>query len=449
MSGKHSAGGRTVLDVWAITHPFPNYLDPIRAVAREFERDHPEYRISLGEHDFQRLPREVAEAAAAGRPPHLVEYYYTAGQLARDTRAANGGPLFTSIGSAVGDRTEILGEPVVIDDIMPDTRAYYTRDGRLESMPSAVSTTLLYTNTDLLRAANAPRPPRTWKELEAACRALADLPDGPEHGVTWPLHGWFFLQALAQQGALLADHDNGHSGRARKVNLATPELLTFVRWWRQLHADGHYLYTGTPGDWFGCMEAFLTRRVAFMYSSSKMTPAIVQAGAEAGIPVEASPLPYNGAVPNSGTVVAGHSYWMAAGLDETTRDGVLAFLMRLVNPDNASAWHKAQAFSPVTVTAYDSLDREGWFRTHPYCRVPTDQQRASDRSPAALGAHLGDFAGIQDAATEAMHDVLTGGVDPVTRFTTAAVRAQQALDDYNAHCVDGPVPRTPQRLRVH
>lgn len=449
MSGSPSADARTVLDVWAITHPFPNYIDPIRAVAAEFERDHPEYRINLEEHDFQALPREVVQAVAAGRPPHLVEHYYTATQLARDTRAADGSPLFASIEAAIGGRTAILGEPVVIDDIVPPARAYYTQDGELWSMPASSSTTLLYTNTALLQAATGSPPPRTWEELEAACRAVAELPDGPDHGVTWPLHGWFFQQALAQQGALLAEPDNGRSGRARKVNLASPDLLEFVRWWRQLHADGHYLYTGTPHDWFGCMEAFLTGRVAFMYSSSKVTTEIVQASQEAGIQVEVSPHPHNGAVPYAGTVVAGQSFWLTAGLDGTTQDGALAFLQRLIAPHNAVAWHQAQGFVPGTRTAFDRLEKAGWFEDHPYHREAADQQNASDRSPAALGALLGDFGGIQDAAVQAMHDVLTGDADPVARFAEAAARAQQLLDDYHAHCVGGPAPRTPQRLDVH
>jgi sn-glycerol 3-phosphate transport system substrate-binding protein len=197
------------------------------------------------------------------------------------------------------------------------------------------------------------------------------------------------------------------------------------------------------------MEAFLTQRVAFMYSSSKLTPVIVQAGEEAGFPVEVSPLPYNGSVPYAGTVVSGHSFWLAAGLDKPTEDGVLAFLQRLISPDNAMAWHKAQAFVPITRTAFGGLEQAGWFEEHPYERVATDQQNASDRSAAALGALLGDFAGIQDAATAAMHDVLAGGADPVVRFAEAAALAQQLLDDYHAHCVDGPVPRSPRRLDVH
>lgn len=449
MSGDHTGDSRTVLDIWAIVHPFPNYLDPIREVAAAFERDHPAYRINLEEHDFQQLPREVVQAVADGRPPHVVEHYYTATQLARDTRAATGAPLFTSIESAIAGRKEILGEPVV-EDFMPAARAYYTQDGELWSVPASNSTTLLFSNTALLQAATGSRrPPRTWKELESACRAVAKLPDGPGHGVTWPIHGWFFQQELAQQGVLLADHDNGRSSRARKVNLGSPEMLSFVKWWHQLHADGHYLYSGQPHDWMGCMEAFLTGQVAFMYSSSKMTQVIVQACAEAGIELDVSPHPYNDDVPYAGTVVSGQSFWLTAGLDEATRDGALAFLQRLINPDNAVRWHQAQGFVPATTTAYDRLAKTGWFDEHPYHRVAADQQNASDRSPAALGALLGDFAGIQDAMTEAMHDVLTGGADPVARFAEASTRAQQMLDDYNAHCIDGPAPRSPHRLDVH
>jgi sn-glycerol 3-phosphate transport system substrate-binding protein len=63
------------------------------------------------------------------------------------------------------------------------------------------------------------KPPATWQELEAACQKIMALPDAPQGCVTWPNHGWFYEQWMAQQNALLANNDNGRAARATQVFL--------------------------------------------------------------------------------------------------------------------------------------------------------------------------------------------------------------------------------------
>lgn len=67
---------------------------------------------------------------------------------------------------AIAGRTEILGEPVVLDDITDAARRYYTFDGEVAAMPPLTSTTLLYANTSLLKRAgldDAPGPGPNWR----------------------------------------------------------------------------------------------------------------------------------------------------------------------------------------------------------------------------------------------------------------------------------------------
>jgi sn-glycerol 3-phosphate transport system substrate-binding protein len=434
-------------------HPFegylegyPDYLDPARAAADEFARAHPGYRIEITGCDFEEMPGEVARLAAEGRAPDIAEYYYSAVQLAHDTLDRDGRPLFTSVERAVGGRTEILGEPVLLGDLEPAVRAYYSRDGELVSMPASVTTMQLYGNAALLERARVGMP-RTWQELRDACAAVRALPGGPRAGLTLPNHGWLLQQFVAVQGGLLADAGNGRSGRARRVRLTSRELLAFVRWCRGMAAEGHYVYTGSPG-WFDSIDLFAGQQVAFTVNSSKIARDIIGAGAEGGFPVAVGPVPYNEDVPYAGTVISGGSLWLADGLDDVTQDGALAFLQYLLNPANAVRWHRAQGYLPVTRTSVEVLEREGWFADHPEELVPTLQVRSSDCSPAALGAVLGDFAGIQDAMTAAIEDVLLDGVEPGTRFAAAEAEAQRLLDAYTEHVVGGDRPRTPVALAV-
>jgi sn-glycerol 3-phosphate transport system substrate-binding protein len=340
---------------------------------------------------------------------------------------------------------------------MAAARNYYTYGGELLAMPPLTSTTLLYANTTLLRAAAVAALPRTWDDVTTACKAVTGLADGPAHGITWPNHGWIFQQALAQQGGLLADHGNGRAGRAERVDLASDEMLAFVRWWRELHRDGHYLSTGhrafgphTGPAWEANFQAFAEQRVAFVLGSSVEAEWMVQAGRRGGFTVAAGRMPYNGETRYAGNLIGGDALWLADGLDQATRDGALAFMQYLLTPHHAAKRHQNTWFIPITGASIDLLEAEGWFHENPHHRVAIDQLAASDGSPAARGALVGDLAGIHGVLTRAMAEVLAGEADPVRRFTQASAAAQRRLDDYNAHCLSTvPGRRGPHRFEVN
>ncbi|MCG5216051.1 extracellular solute-binding protein [Streptosporangium soli] len=413
----------------------------------EFEKLHPEYKINVHGKDFWRFPRQVAEAAAEGNTPALSEYYFYMTQAARDSQAQDESPLFTSVEKAIGGRSEILGEPVVIDDIIPAIRDYYTLDGDLTSMPTVGTTSLLYTNTDLLRRAGVSETPETWEDVEAACAAVAAMKDGPGHAITWSNHGTFIQQALASLGGLIVNKHNGRQGRATSVDLASKEMIIWAEWCRKLHRDGHLLYTGKIPDWAGTLRAYADQDVAIRISSSNDVNYMFRAAEDNGFGIGVGVFPYNHRLPYAGNAIAGTSLWMANGLDEATQEGALAFLMYLHSPRNAAERHKANSFLPLTYSAQALLEEEGWFDRYPHHRLAYDhvtrfpkrivEQRPelAGRTPLSEGALFGDFAGNQDVMTRAIGDVLARGADPLERFTFASVEAQQLLDAYNEYAL--------------
>lgn len=425
---------KIVIDVWLNLWPmWTELLDPIRDRATEFEALHPEYAVKITGIPFPTMAAEVDKAARAGTPgPTLAAYQYTVTQNARDAVAADGTPLFTSVEQAIGGRTEILGEPVVLGDLVANPRDYYTFDGEITSMPRNTSTILLFANMTLLEAAGIESVPQTWDELEAASKTLLAAPGGPAHAVTWPNFGWFFQQSVGQQGGLLADHDNGRSGRADRVDLASAEMLAYVHWWRRMHENGYYRYTGKPTDWPGTFVAFAGQEVAFLMSSSVEAGPIIQAGIDGGFRVEAAPMPYNSHAPYYGSQVAGESLWLASGLDKATQDGALAFMQYLASPVNGdSRYEHGRTFVPATEAAITRLENEGWFERNPHLRVAIDTLRETVDTPATRAAIFGNFGEIQNITAAAMHDVLAEGADPDARFAEATIAAQAALDAYN------------------
>ncbi|MGN9846977.1 extracellular solute-binding protein [Nonomuraea sp. H19] len=432
-----------VLDVWVPDLTFPGWMDRWREQGRDFERAHPGYEVNIQGKDFWTFPLQVAQAAASGQPPMVAEYHFYMGQAARDLVGPDGAPVFTSLQQAIGGRAEILGEPVVIDDLLPAFREYYCHDGDLTSMPSVGTTNLLLANKGMLRAAGVPELPQTWAEVDAVCEQIAGSRNAPAYPITWSNHGTFFQQALATQGGLLVDNDNGRSGRATTAFLASDEMLAWVEWWRRLHARGRYLHTGKIPDWAGTFRAFAEREVAIRLTSSNDVNSMVRAAHKNGFDVEVGVFPYNGDVPYVGNAVAGTSLWLAGGLDADAQDGALALIQFLHNPRNAADRHKFSGSIPITHASYRLLDDEGWFDRHPYHRVayehvnsyPSRALPGGGPIPVSRGALFGDFAGNQDVMTRAMGEVLARGADPLTRFTAATAEAQKLLDEYNAFAI--------------
>ncbi|MER6949844.1 extracellular solute-binding protein [Nonomuraea sp. NPDC000554] len=428
-------------------YPFPGFLEPVRKWAAEFERAHPEYRVNIRGCYYEDLPAEVSRLALAGTPPTIASYYSGASQQAIDTVTRDGRPLFTSIGAQVAGRTEILGEPVILDDLIAACRGFYTIGGEIAAVPLTLSTMLLYTNTTMLRAAGVSTVPRTWADLIAACKAIARLDGGPEFAVTWPDDGKLFQHAVAQQGGLFLDNDNGRSARASRVDLASDEIMSYVTWWRQLNERGWYLYTGAFEDWVGSGQAFAEQRVAFRFGSSFEIAAMTEVGRAGGFDVTASSLPHNERTAPVGNWIGGDALWLADGLDPALRDGALAFIQYLNSPRNGAEWHKAVGSTPATYGAVAVLEEEGWFAEQPLHRVATDQLERTDGSPGSNGPVFPGSHGIQTAIMAAMEDVLVRGAEPVARFTRATAEAQKALDAYNATCL-GPGPRDGSWLLV-
>ncbi|MGH3864305.1 ABC transporter substrate-binding protein [Actinokineospora sp.] len=434
------------IDVWVADLNFPGWMDRWHAQAAEFGRIHPEYRVNVRGMNFFSFPEDVAKEVAEGRRPALAEYYFYANQVARDAVAPDGSPLWTSVTKAVGDRTEFLGEPVMLDDLHPAFRDYYTVWGDMDSLPSVGTTSLLFANRELLDKAGVSELPKTWDDVTSVCEAVSRIQDGPSHAITWSNHGTFVQQALATQGGFLTDNRNGRDARATKMELASKEMMTWVEWWNGLHKAGHYLYTGGYPDWAGTLQAYRDAHVAIRISSSNDVNYMAHAAKLGGFTMDVDVFPHNDNSPYVGNAVAGTSMWLGNNLDEDVQEGALAFLMWMHNPVNVAQRHKDNSFAPITKASYDLLKDEGWFEQHPYHALTYDHLLDFPAStgrkgiPLSEGAVFGDFAGVQDVMVHAMGDVLARGADPFDRFTQATGEAQKLLDAYNHWAL-----RTPRR----
>lgn len=415
----------TEIKVWVA---FSDYrLDWTQERAAEFNELYPEYNVVVeGYASYNDAFNATVLASEQGSQPAITHFFEAATQEARDAVNPDGEPLFKSVESAVAGREDINGVPVALDDVVSAAADYYTVDGEFQSMPWNTSTTVMFSNSDMLAAAGIDAIPETWGEIEAACETILAMDDAPEYCITWPNHSWFMEQTVAQQGGLLANNNNGRDGRADEVFLNTEEIVAYASWWKELNENGYYVYTGVLRDWGGTQNAFEAGQVAFLVFSSSDATAI-PANTEGNFDTVVSRMPYNEEAGYNGNIIGGATLWLNNGLAPEVEDGALMFMNWFVNPEVAADWHQQTGYIPITNTAFTDLSENGWFDENPNAAVANVQL---DMVPTT-GALIGNFVAIRDVFTDAMEVILIEGADVQETMDAANEEANTLLEEYN------------------
>jgi sn-glycerol 3-phosphate transport system substrate-binding protein len=396
--------------------------------AAEFNEMFPQYNVTVqGYANYEELFAATALAAEQSELPAIVQYFEVATQDARDSG------YFKPIAEALGDRTEINGLEVNLDDFVGPVSAYYTLDGEFTSMPWNTSSAIWFSNMTILNAAGVEAAPTTWAEVEAACEAVMAMDGAPEYCFSFPNHGWFFEQWLAQQDALFANNNNGRDARADEVVFASDAGVAVLTWLKDMSNKGYLYYSGAQGgdSWGTVDQAFSTQQIAMAAYSSSDTAVYTNLGVDNGFEVLASFLPYNQETGWTGNLIGGASLWLVDGLATDVEDGALSFLIYMNNTENAASWHQLTGYIPVRLSAAQELTDAGWFTEHPNFTVAGDQLAQSTVTPATSGAVLGAFPAIRNEVTQAIDTVLLTEEDPATVLQTAQDRSNEILSEYN------------------
>lgn len=407
-------------------------LDWAREKAAAFNEMFPQYNVIVDGYDnYEVLFSATNLAFEQGSQPAVVQYFEAATQDALDARTPSNEPQFKSIVEAIGDREEINGLAPAFDDIVPAVVNYYTVNGELASMPWNTSSAIMFSNMDMLTAAGVEAIPTTWAEVEAACELIMAMENAPRACITWPNHGWFFEQAVAQQGADLVNNGNGREARATETFIASDAAIDYVSWWKSLQDMGYYIYTGTQRDWSGTYNAFVAQEVAMLMYSSSDTTLVTNDSAAAGFEAVGSFMPYNQETGYAGNLIGGATLWLTNGLAPEVEDGALTFLFWLTSTENDADWHKTTGYIAIRTSSTELLESEGWFEESPNSAVAVNQLNASTPSSATAGAIVGAFPAIRNEVTAAIEGVLVNGTDVTEALTAAQTASNTLLEEYN------------------
>lgn len=393
----------------------------IQRMVEDFNFTHPDIEVTA---EYKGSYRDTLNAsilaAKQGNAPHVVHIFEVGSQLAIDAG------IFMPF-----EKTVKPGDYAMLDDFVDGVANYYRINDKFYSVPFNSSNAILYYNKSLFGKAglDPEKPPTSFGEVIAAGKKIKQA-GVAEYGITWPLHTWFIEQWLANQGALLANNENGRADRATDILADSEAMKTIMSWWKKLYEEKLYAYSGKPEDWDGANNLFVSGQAAMLITSTSDVTTMQNAAAENNFQLGTGPLPAPDGIERQGVVIGGASLWMPKGHSDAENDAAKTFLLWFTNTENEVRWHKGTGYFPVRKSAVTVLEKQNWFDKNPAYRAAFDQLLETKPTRATQGALLGMFPELRTIMEDAVQKIFSGtSIDKA--LAEADKRADAALKKYN------------------
>ena len=320
---------------------------------------------------------------------------------------------------------------------LPAVAAYFSdAEGRMLALPFTAATPVLYYNRDAFRQAQLDPglPPKTWYEVAKALGVLIE--SGQSCGLTTAWQSWVLVENMsAWHNQRFATHGNGMSaGTGNGMASATgvsDARLTFntrlmVRWISTLsswHKAGYFTYSGRKDE---AEARFASGECAMLTSSSS---AYVRLRKRAGFDLGVAQLPYYDDFDDApqNTLVGGSALWVLAGASAAQYRGVASFFAYLSSPEAQVEWQARTGGVPLTLAAYELMQRQGFYRSHPEQEVAVRQLLAKPTEDSS-GIRLGGLRFIRGIIDEELESVWSDKKTPLDALNSAVQRGNLLLE---------------------
>ncbi len=322
-----------------------------------------------------------------------------------------------------------------VSDIQPNIAGYYTVDKKLYSMPFNTSMPLLYINKEAFEKAGLDpnKPPTTLDEIMADAKKIKATPgETVQYGFGGTLYGWFVEQWNAIANQTLCNADNGRSGRADKVNLATDTNVTLLHWWQQMVAQGlaEKLDSNTQnGD-----NAFGSGTVAMGLESTGSLGQFTQGAAAAKDPftVATGNFPKINSSDTGGPIIGGASLWSIDSGNTAKERASWELVKFLAGKESQVTWHTKTGYFPISKAALTDPADQQWVAKKPQFNTAIKQLQNTKLDYATQGCSVGSMPDIRKDAENALQAVVLQGQDPRKALTDAQNTANGQIAAYNA-----------------
>src|SRR5262245_29518289 len=347
-----SSHARTEIHFWhAMTGQLATALE---TQAKEFNESQTEYEVKPVRKGS--YPETLTAAIAAYRqknPPHIVQVF----EVGTQTMLMSGAvyPVFDLM----------RDQEIKIDwnDFIKPVVGYYTKDGKLYSMPYNSSTPIFYYNKDAFKKAglDPEKPPKTWKDVEAAAkRVIAAGAAKCGFSTGWP--SWTMVENMhATHDQPFATKNNGFGGVDGVELLVNREFgqkhIGQLAAWQKDHV---YSYGGRAG---AADPKFVNGDCAMYIQSSALI-----GGFTRGVKFDwgTGELPHWGAPYKKATsIIGGATLWVLKGKPQAEYRGVAKYLEFLAKPEQQMAWHVNTGYLAISNAAVRNLEQGYHFVRNP------------------------------------------------------------------------------------
>ncbi len=410
-------------------------------LARQFNESQGEYEVKpLNKGSY---PETLTAAIAAYRqknPPHIVQVF----EVGTQTMMLSG---------AVYPVWELMRDnEVKIDwnDFIKPVVGYYTKDGRLYSMPFNSSTPIFYYNKDAFKKAglDPEKPPKTWQDVGAYSKKLMAAGAAKcGFSTAWP--SWIQVENMhATHDQAFATKNNGFGGVEGVQLLINREFgqkhIAQLAAWQK---EGVFSYGGRQGT---ADPKFINGDCAMYMHSSALI-----GGFTRGIKFAwgTSDLPHWGAPYKKATsIIGGATLWVLRGKPAAEYRGVAKFLEFLARPEQQMWWHVNTGYLAISNTAVRNLEQGYHFVRNPKQYTAFAQLTGLPPTPPAAmagkkaapakaervatansqGLRLGNFVQIRDAIEGEMENIFAGKKSAKQGLDDAVAKSNALLKDFAA-----------------
>ncbi|WP_134671788.1 ABC transporter substrate-binding protein [Halorussus marinus] len=415
-SASDTSSGETTIEWW---HAMGGNLgETVDALAEDFNEQSDGVTVETSyKGSYTETLNAVTSAIGAGEAPDLAQIVDLGCRLAIDSGAFE--PMEEALPSDRIDWSDFQ-DPVI---------NYYSFDDTVYSLPFNSSTPIFYYNKDKFAEAglDPESPPTTFEGIRAASETVVDQ-GVAEQGITFANVSWFPEQWFAEAGVPLVNEENGRADDPTEINLDTDTADRIFGWWADMYDDGLYNHAG-KGAWDAAQQAFLNGKTAMWISSTAGVAAATEGAADNGFELGTAYFPTPGDT-RTGVVIGGASLWMTRGLSDAKKEAVTDFLLWLAEAEQQAFWHRNTGYFPISDSAVEQLDDDGWFDDNPNFRTAFDQLKETETTTATQGWQAGPASKVRDIIQDGYISMINSDVGVDEKLGQMKTEADAALQDY-------------------
>ncbi|WP_372682016.1 sn-glycerol-3-phosphate ABC transporter substrate-binding protein UgpB [Desulfosarcina sp.] len=313
--------------------------------------------------------------------------------------------------------------------LQPVLSYYVDENENLLSMPFNSSTPVMYYNVDLFKKAGIDLPsktePLTWDQMGDITAKL--VASGVKKGMVTSWQSWTQVENYSAIHDLpFASKANGYEGLDCELQINNAQVVNHLSRLKSWMADNRFSYEGQKYQ--GPQAAFVGGDAAILMESIS---GIGNVKKNAQFAWDLAPLPVEASMKEpQNSIIGGASLWVMQGHPKKDYKGVAAFMDFLAQNDMQELWHMETGYFPITITAYESLKKKGYFDENPYQEVGINQMTRRKPTKNSRGLRLGYFVQIRNIINEEMELLWNGSKSPQQAMDDAVSRSNEKLREF-------------------